>query len=49
MGGDASKTSKLTPAWMQTQYGKPTHNNMMAGLPGPVVRGVRASFIIGRK
>lgn len=23
MGGDASKTSKLTPAWMQTQFGKP--------------------------
>ncbi len=44
MGGDASKTSKLTPAWMQTNYGKPKHNNMKAGLPGPEVRAVGFTY-----
>lgn len=34
MGGDASKTSKLTPAWMQTVFEKPKYNSMKAGLPG---------------
>ena len=41
MGGDASKTSKLIPAWMQTNFGKPKENNMKAGLPGPIVKEVR--------